>query len=74
MAATLQLLAVLPHGAGAPRWATPILEYDVGENPIRTDLADPPFQVRQGCVDIPTGPGLGIDVDEAVVRRLAVTA
>lgn len=73
-AATLQLLAVLPEGAGSPLWAAPILEYDVGENPIRTELAGPPIELRQGCIDIPTGPGLGIDVDEAVVRRLAVTA
>lgn len=74
LAATLQLLAVLPDGGGSPTWATPILEYDVGENPIRTDLADRPVEVRDGWVDIPAGPGLGIDVNEAAVRQLAVAA
>ncbi len=72
--ATLHLLAVLPDGADTPPWAEPILEHDVGENPIRTELVARPIEVRDGWVDIPVGPGLGIDVDEAAVRRLAVPA
>lgn len=72
--ATLHVLAVLPDGADAPAWAEPILEYDVGENPIRTDLVSEGLAVREGWIDIPAGPGLGIDVDEGAVRRLAVTA
>jgi D-galactarolactone cycloisomerase len=72
--ATLHVLAVLPDGTDAPAWAEPILEYDVGENPIRTDLVAEGLTVRDGWIDIPAGPGLGIDVDEAAVRRLAVPA
>jgi len=74
LAATLQLLALLPSLADPPPWAEPILEHDVGENPIRTDLLVDPIALRDGWVAIPTGPGLGIEVDEAAVRRLATDA
>ena len=40
LAATLHVLAVLPVPPDAPKWAEPILEHDVGENPIRTDDPD----------------------------------
>ena len=70
LAATLQLLAVLPAAVDAP-WARPMLEYDVGENPIRTDVLTEAVPVVDGWVAIPARPGLGIDVDEAAVRRLA---
>jgi D-galactarolactone cycloisomerase len=69
LAATLQVLAVLPASVDA-RWAQPILEYDVGENPIRTGILTEPVSVVDGWVTIPDRPGLGIDVDEDAVRRL----
>jgi D-galactarolactone cycloisomerase len=73
-AATLQVLAVLDVPDGAPDWAEPLLEFDVGENPIRTDLATVPFRPVDGWMTIPDGPGLGIEIDEAEVRRLTVAA
>jgi D-galactarolactone cycloisomerase len=69
LAATLQVLAVLPASIDAS-WARPMLEYDVGENPIRTDVLTEPVPVVDGWVTIPSRPGIGIDVDEAAVRRL----
>lgn len=30
------------------------------------------FKVRNGCLDVPTAPGLGIAVDEAAVKRLMI--
>lgn len=74
MAATLQVLALLEVPAGAPAWAEPLLEFDVGENPIRSDLLTIPLVPVDGWMAIPDGPGLGVEVDEAVVRRLAVAA
>ena len=71
LAATLHILAVQPLAADAPAWAEPILEHDVGENPIRTDLLTTPLTLDDGWMTIPDGPGLGVDVDEEVVRRLA---
>jgi len=74
MAATLHVLAVLDVPPNAPPWAEPLLEFDVGENPIRTDLATTPFRPIDGWMAIPDGPGLGIEIDEAEVRRLTVAA
>jgi D-galactarolactone cycloisomerase len=74
LAATLQILAVLGVPPDAPPWAEPLLEFDVGENPIRTDLSTTPLGPVDGWMAIPAGPGLGIEVDEAAVRRLTVAA
>lgn len=74
MAATLQVLAVLDSPPEAPEWAEPLLEFDVGENPIRTELSTTPLAPTDGWMAIPDSPGLGIDIDEAVVRRLAIPA
>jgi D-galactarolactone cycloisomerase len=73
-AATLHVLAVLDVPSDAPAWAEPLLEFDVGENPIRTDLATVPLGPVDGWMAIPDGPGLGIEVDETAVRRLTVAA
>jgi D-galactarolactone cycloisomerase len=70
LAATLHILAVLPVPPDAPKWAEPILEHDVGENPIRTDLLTEPLTLDDGWMAIPGGPGLGVDVDEVALRRL----
>lgn len=74
MAATLQVLAVLDVPSDAPEWAEPLLEFDVGENPIRTDLSTTPLQPVDGWMVIPDGPGLGIEIDDAAVRRLTIAA
>ena len=73
LAATLQVLAVLPDPTRLPADA-PMLEHDFGPNPARTDLLTTPLTMRSGWFDIPTGPGLGIEVDEAFVRRSAVVS
>lgn len=70
LAATLHILAVLPVPPDAPTWAEPILEHDVGENPIRTAILTQPLTLDDGWMTIPDGPGLGVDVDEEALRRL----
>jgi D-galactarolactone cycloisomerase len=70
LAATLQVLAILRVPEGAPPWAELLLEHDVGENPIRTDLLASPLQLDDGWMTIPDGPGLGIEIDERSLRRL----
>jgi L-alanine-DL-glutamate epimerase-like enolase superfamily enzyme len=39
------------------------------ENPFRDEVVVKPFELKEGQVEIPTGPGLGIEVDEDVVRK-----
>ncbi len=50
-------------------------EYWMGENPLGDAiLRTPALAVRDGHVRVPQGPGLGIEVDEARVRALALPA
>ena len=70
VAATLQLLAVIPEPTEIDGSYGGLIEWDTFENPMRTDLLTTPLTVADGRVAIPAGPGLGIEVDEDVVRRL----
>jgi D-galactarolactone cycloisomerase len=74
MAASLQLLAVVP--AFTPPSLSPIepiLEFDRTEHPIRQALLAEPIAHRGGVVTIPTGPGLGIEIDRAALERFRVS-
>lgn len=70
LAATLHWIATIPEEADAD--VPLILELDVMENALRTDLAKEPFDFEDGEMRIPDGPGLGIEVDEAIVRKYTV--
>jgi D-galactarolactone cycloisomerase len=71
LAATLQLVAVMPNPTLSPSTEAPLLECDTGENPLRTDLLTRPLTFRQGFFVLPSAPGLGVDVDEQVLNRYA---
>jgi D-galactarolactone cycloisomerase len=73
LAASLHALAALPDPNRLPADA-PLLEHDFGPNRARTELLTTPLRLEAGWLDIPTGPGLGVEVDEAFVRRVAVEA
>lgn len=68
-AASLQWIATLPitHHNLFPQ--QPILEFDRSSHPFRQQLIKNPWQLENGTVSIPTGPGLGIDVDMSVVNE-----
>jgi D-galactarolactone cycloisomerase len=70
IASTVQLLAVTPEPTEVDGTYGGLLEWDVFENPMRTDLLAEPLEVRDGLVAIPAGPGLGVEVDESAVRSL----
>jgi D-galactarolactone cycloisomerase len=72
IAATVQVLSLLPEASWAHTTYTPMLELDTYENPFRDQLVKQPVLVREGYVDVPTGPGLGIDIDEDVVKQYEV--
>jgi D-galactarolactone cycloisomerase len=73
LAATIQVLASLPDPTKSPASEKPYLEYDMTENPFRDHLLATPLAMgKDGWFDIPTGPGLGVEVDEAFVREHAV--
>ena len=46
-----------------------VLEFDQTPHPVRENLTEPFFTQSNSRVEVPTKPGLGIDVDEAVLER-----
>lgn len=69
IAATLQVLAVLENPNFGFTSDEPMLELDNAENPFRDRLVKRPFQLEEGSVRIPTGPGLGIEIDEEFLKE-----
>ena len=45
-----------------------IMEHDVDEVPWKPKLLTKPFTIENGEFLLPTGPGWGTDIDEAVLR------
>jgi L-alanine-DL-glutamate epimerase-like enolase superfamily enzyme len=62
--------ASLHFVAGSPRGRTS--ELSVVDSPLANDLLTTRFAVEDGEVAVPAGPGLGIELDEAVVDRYRV--
>ena len=71
-AASLHLIAALPVAHPSLFADEPIFEYDQSAHPFRRDLVAAPIEMRDGWIEVPTDPGLGIDVDPAVLDRYAV--
>jgi len=46
-----------------------IQEYSIGDEPLRTQIQVEPYRVVEGCFEIPDRPGLGIEIDEAVLKQ-----
>ncbi|RMF87439.1 MAG: mandelate racemase/muconate lactonizing enzyme family protein, partial [Nitrospinota bacterium] len=65
-AATLHFCAVHLHAAYAQ-------EYNIEPVSIRDEwpILKTPLEVRDGYMEVPEGPGLGIELDEEMVQRLA---
>lgn len=64
IAASLHMLAALPNST----W----FEYCVEQSALRQTLTRQRFPVVDGFVHVPEEPGLGVDLDEAVVERFLV--
>ena len=68
--ASLQLNSLLaPHFQGFANGDEPMMEFDVYENPFRDEIVAKKFELKNGYFDVPTGPGLGIEINEEVVRK-----
>ena len=57
------MAAVLPNPDLSMTPEQPMVEMDVSENPFRDKIVKQPFQLKGGFLDVPTGPGLGVDLD-----------
>ena len=61
VAASIHLIAALP--------GVPFLEFSVTDSAIRRELLTRPFAQSGGFVEVPTAPGLGIELNPQVVER-----
>lgn len=74
LAASLQLLAVLPHQPPRLKPLEPMLEFDRSEHPFRQAVLRVPIEHVAGVVSVPEGPGLGIDIDREGIERFRIEA
>ncbi len=58
--ASLHLVAASTHA--------PLIEYDATYNPIQTGLVTNPPEVHDSVIELPTEPGLGVEIDWDFVR------
>lgn len=72
LAATLQFLASIPDQPPSLFPYPLMLEFEQTENPFRDDLARNPIHQKDGMVVVPNGPGLGIEIDTAIIERYRV--
>ena len=75
IAASLHVAATLPpcppSGTPEPFVQEPVMEFDRTPSEIREGLTENPFDQVDGYLAVPDGPGLGVEIDEDAVRRLA---
>jgi len=65
MVANMHLIASIPNGY--------LLEMDRNPNPLREELIREPIRIdSESCVRMPQGPGLGIEINEEVVKKYRV--
>jgi D-galactarolactone cycloisomerase len=67
-AAALQFIAAVPVAHHSLFALEPVLEYDRSSHPFRQQLITQPLQMVDGTVEVPTGPGLGVEVDRSVLE------
>ena len=75
IAASLHLAATIPPCPPAydprPYEQGPVMEFDRTPSGIREGITAEPFDQQDGYLAVPTGAGLGIEIDEDAVRRMA---
>lgn len=70
MAASVHLRAIADAGRPAspfPDWQW--VGFDATANPLASIVTDAPTPANDGFVAVPQGPGLGVEVDEALLQR-----
>lgn len=71
MNSAVSLAASLHMGSVCPR--TVAVEHNPFPNPLQTELCSGFPQLKRGALRVPTGPGLGVEVDARFVRRNSLT-
>jgi len=64
VAASIHLIAAIPHA--------PFLEFSVTESAIRKELLKKPFRQKDGWVEVPQEPGLGIELNPDIIKKYGI--
>jgi D-galactarolactone cycloisomerase len=72
IAAALHLLASLPDSPPSLTPLEPMLELDRTPNRLREETEGGLIQMEEGYIRVPTGPGLGIDLDRGFIDKYVV--
>ena len=70
-AASLQLIAAIPVANHSLYAKDILLEFDTSSHSFRNELTDMPLRQREGWVEIPQKPGLGIEVNRKTLEKYA---
>jgi D-galactarolactone cycloisomerase len=70
-AASLQLIAATPVANHSILPKDILLEFDTSSHPFRNELTDMPLAQREGWVEIPQKPGLGIEINRKTLEKYA---
>lgn len=68
-AAALHFYAARPRHPASTTPEEKLIECDRTENPFRTAIVREPVRFHQGCWFLPSGPGLGVEVDELSLQQ-----
>ncbi len=72
LAAGIHYVAAVPKDPFSLQSPFPsLVEYDTSENPLRDELLTLPIHPTNGILPVPQGPGLGIEVNEGILRAHA---
>ncbi|MHC4165813.1 MAG: mandelate racemase/muconate lactonizing enzyme family protein [Planctomycetota bacterium] len=69
VSAALHLIANIDLPAGRLSKPEALMELDRTENPLRDELVQPTFSPQNGRLQVPGEPGLGVNVDDDVLKR-----
>ena len=73
LATALHFIAAQPDHPPSLNALPCLLEFDRTENPLRDEILTEPLHFENGTVAVPDGPGLGITVDETILRRYRIS-
>jgi len=67
----LHFISNLEHIPGRMKSPDFLMEYDQTENGLRDRLTSPKIKMKDGMIEVPTAPGLGLEVNEDVLLEYA---
>ncbi|MGY3572593.1 mandelate racemase/muconate lactonizing enzyme family protein [Vibrio paucivorans] len=72
IAASLQFIASIPSSPLSLNPEEPMLEFDQSSHPFRKDLICDGIKMENGMVQIPTKPGIGVEVNRDIINQYKV--